>query len=146
MKQKSNRKMSGNRVHSAGLEISASTENNLVMQLSGHWTLRAGLPSADQILENLENTPNLQRIGFETGSMTDWDNGLLIFLRKIWDFCVNHQITMDKDGLPKGAARLLTLATAVPKRDDAGQQPFEESWLSLIGTASLHITASSGAN
>jgi phospholipid/cholesterol/gamma-HCH transport system permease protein len=51
--------------------------------------------------------------------MDSWDTGLLIFLNNLRNFCSRQNISLNIDGLPEGARKLLELASAVPETKDA---------------------------
>jgi phospholipid/cholesterol/gamma-HCH transport system permease protein len=51
------------------------------------------------------------------------------------ELCQQRQITADREGLPTGVRRLLTLAEAVPERKGARQEAVAPPWLVRVGMA-----------
>jgi phospholipid/cholesterol/gamma-HCH transport system permease protein len=123
------------------LQLVHPDEVTLLIKLSGDWTLLDGIPSPDEILKWIEDKAGLQRLVFESEAIGEWDNGLLIFLKKIADACSRDGVQLDAQGLPRGVQGLLELATAVPTKDTACD-PMETSLLSLIGDVSLRMSKS----
>lgn len=98
----------------------------LRLQLSGNWTLRGRLPSAEEVRNHLDSAPGTQRILFDTTALTGWDSGLLVFLINVRDLCAANHLTMDREGLPPGVRKLLDLAAAVPEKKGARREPTRE--------------------
>ena len=113
------------------------TADTLLVRLAGHWLLRDGLPTVDELQQQLDTPPQVRQLAFETQDMTAWDTGLLTFLRQVWDFSKQHQLIVDQTGLPEGVQRLLALATAVPEREGTGRGSRRLSWLAQIGANTL---------
>jgi phospholipid/cholesterol/gamma-HCH transport system permease protein len=113
----------------------------LLIKLSGDWTLAGSIPSPDTVLGRIGGGSGIQRLAFDSTEIGKWDNGLLIFLRKLADACSRDGIHLDVQGLPSGVQGLLELATAVPTKDTA-RDPHEASVLELIGDVSLRMTKS----
>ena len=92
-----------------------------------------GLPSTETFRESLESVPPVRLVMFDTGRVTRWDTSLLIFLKAIADHCASAGVDINKDGLPPGAERLLTLAAAVPEKEDAKKGDRNNQLLARIG-------------
>ena len=103
----------------AVVHLSQMTDATLLVQLSGSWQLRTGVPELTEIQQQLDDTPRVRQLTFEILNMPAWDTGLLTFLLQLLDYCQHHQIAVDQSGLPEGVRRLLALATAVPEREGA---------------------------
>jgi phospholipid/cholesterol/gamma-HCH transport system permease protein len=101
------------------LDCTRPTRDTLCVRLSGRWTIHEELPSAAQVQSHLDATPPVKRLVFDGQDITEWDSGLLTFLRKLGDLCAQGRIEIDYSGLPQGVQRLLQLATAVPEREGA---------------------------
>lgn len=95
----------------------------LVVQLSGRWYLRAGLPSTAPVEQALAATPPPRTIAFDTTGLTSWDSSGLAVLDHIATLARARQIAIQPEGLPEGLQRLLALATAVPEKGDAHVAP-----------------------
>jgi len=122
-------------------EISSDhqAKGTLRLRLKGSWKIGARFPSADDVKKQIESSGGIQRIGFNTENLTGWDSGLLTFLIKISDYCSQNNIVFDKDGLPKGVARLIVLATAVPERKGARKEAVHEPFFSRVGSAAIEL-------
>jgi phospholipid/cholesterol/gamma-HCH transport system permease protein len=122
-------------------EISSDRQakGTLRLRLKGSWKIGARFPSADDVKKQIESSGGIQRIGFNTENLTGWDSGLLTFLIKISDYCSQNNIVFDKDGLPKGVARLIVLATAVPERKGARKEAVHEPFFSRVGSAAIEL-------
>ena len=69
------------------LLLSRPAEDTLLLELAGNWQIHGGLPSSDEVQQEMETLPRLRRLAFDTRQMTDWDSGLLTFLMKIHELC-----------------------------------------------------------
>jgi phospholipid/cholesterol/gamma-HCH transport system permease protein len=123
------------------LTLAHTDEKTLLVRLSGTWTLSDGVPSPDEILAQIGDRSELRHLAFDSGDIGEWDNGLLIFLRKVAAACGQSDVELDAAGLPRGVQGLLELATAVPAADTA-HDPLETSLLNLVGDVSLRMTKS----
>ena len=123
------------------LQLAPHDEGTLLIKLSGDWTLAEGIPSPEEILTRIEAKPGVQSLSFDSAEIGEWDNGLLIFLKKIAVACSRDSTQLDIQGLPRGVQGLLELATAVPAKDTA-RDPTESSILNLVGDVSLRVTRS----
>lgn len=124
------------------LSCERPTADTLLVHLAGSWTMEADLPPFSDVLPQLTLAPRVQRLAFDTSGITTWDSTLLPFLLKLTEACEQHQITIDHSGLPRGAQRLLHLATAVPERTGARRVVGKEPLLVRIGqSVQTNVTA-----
>lgn len=112
-------------------------DNTLVVRFVGSWTIHAGRPVTTAVQQQLEATPQVRQIAFDTRDLTAWDSRLLTFLRQLLEQSAQRQIVVNQGGLPAGVQRLLALAAAVPEREGARRSEQRLSWLASIGTAVL---------
>jgi phospholipid/cholesterol/gamma-HCH transport system permease protein len=119
------------------LHCDRPTEQILLLRLAGSWKLREGIPAITAVQEQVAADPQIQCITFATEEITAWDVGLLLFVRKLMAWGTQHQITVDRTGLPEGARRLLDLATAVPEREGARRQAVQDPLLARVGKATI---------
>ena len=118
------------------LRADRAGSETLVVRLAGRWTLASRLPAAADVLRQADAGGHVGRVAFDAEALTEWDSGLLVFLRA---FLVETQrlgIPSTLDGLPDGVRRLLRLATAVEERRDTGSGA-RPSLLARIGIAAL---------
>ena len=111
-------------------------EGTLVARLGGPWHLQRDMPSVARVAREIESG-RLGRLAFDTATLTAWDSSLLTFLIDVGELCVQHHVTVDRNGLPKGVQRLLALAEAVPERQGARQGSIAPPWLARVGDAVL---------
>jgi phospholipid/cholesterol/gamma-HCH transport system permease protein len=119
-------------------------DNTLLLRIGGNWTIADGMPSTDEIEKQIGSKPAPERAAFDTRELGGWDSSLLTFLIKVKDFCRQRSITLSNEGLPKGVARLLDLASAVPAKKDARKDSARVPFLSKVGEATLEAGKSAG--
>ncbi len=119
------------------LRVAQPASDTILVALSGSWRLAESLPSPAEVLRQMDATPGVRRMVFETQGVTGWDSGLLTFLGKIVAENDRRRIDTDRNGLPEGVRRLLALASAVPEREDARQEGAAPSLLVRLGTETL---------
>jgi len=128
----------------AKIEVQQASEDTLIVVLSGPWTLNRTRPSDKTILHHLEASPSVRTIKFDTEKLTDWDSGLLIFVKRLRTLSEGTATTVDTSGLPAGAQQLLKLAAAVPDKTDARTTPQRLSFLMIVGQDVVEFIHSSG--
>jgi phospholipid/cholesterol/gamma-HCH transport system permease protein len=122
----------GNRV-----EPRTGDDGVLILALSGHWRISRGLASISDIAALLDCEPGIHTIRAEDHGLEGWDSSLVSYLLKVSDLCVARKIDFDSGGLPAGVPRLLTLARAVPVKEDAARSGAPESLPVRIGRSVL---------
>jgi phospholipid/cholesterol/gamma-HCH transport system permease protein len=118
--------------------------DTLKVILAGHWKLSAELPGADRVQQRLQSQPGVRNLVFEARELASWDSGLLTFLVNLGKFCSQQKISLNSDGLPPGARRLLALASAVPEKKDARQAEGEVSFFTFLGDQTVSFFRSVG--
>lgn len=124
------------------LDFEQPTGDTLLVRLSGTWRVKGELPDSGEVQRQVESNPALRRMAFETRGLTGWDTSLLIFLGKVIAENDRRHIETDPSGLPDGVGRLLTLASAVPRREDAGRDGGPPPWLTRLGLGALQTAGS----
>ena len=128
---------------SAELSVSRGETDTLLLNFAGNWRITQAIPSADDVIKQVASEPQkIRSISFKTNDLIAWDSGLLTFLVKIFDWCQQKEISIDKTGLPQGAQRLLNLVAAVPERAGARKETVRESFLSRVGAAVIELCRS----
>ena len=117
------------------LQYDRAADDTLVVRLAGSWKIQAELPAAAAVQQQVDATPRVRRLTFDTHDLTAWDSGLLTFVRQVVDQSTHRQLVVDQTGLPEGVQRLLALAAAVPEREGARRSGQRLSWLARLGTA-----------
>jgi phospholipid/cholesterol/gamma-HCH transport system permease protein len=119
-----------------------SQDGTFVIRLVGAWSLRAGIPSTAELQDQVSSTGASRKVAFDSRELTSWDTSVLTYLVEVSEFCRQQGIPMEREGLPVGVQRLLTLAEAVPERKGARRELAEASFLERIGTSTLELAAS----
>jgi phospholipid/cholesterol/gamma-HCH transport system permease protein len=118
----------------ANLQFIESSNEILVLEISGSWVFDAAQPDVLAVQEQIKTRPDARRLSFDTQNLKAWDSGLLTFLKKLVDLCAEENIQVDNEGLPQGVRRLMALALAVPEKKDAHQQGEREAFFERIGS------------
>src|SRR6267142_3134799 len=126
------------------LRCSRPTTDTLLIALSGSWRLQDEVPALTDVAQQIEATPHVQRLTFDTSDLTAWDSALVTFLLELMAFGAQRQMVVDQVGLPEGLRRLLHLATAVPERQGARREAIREPFLDRVGRETLGLIASVG--
>ena len=129
---------------SGDLKLEHPSGDTLKVVLSGQWKLGGELPRADQVRQRLQDRPGIQKVMFDTRQLAFWDTGLLTFLNNLRNFCSRKNISLNIDGLPEGAKKLLELASAVPETKDARPAEQRASFLAHLGEEAINFFQSAG--
>lgn len=119
------------------LSFSRPDHKTLQVRLAGHWTLGNNLPAPDEIRKEIEAGPRVEQVTFDTLDLKGWETCLLTFLVKVIDYCATVNIHVEKDGLPRGVQRLITLAHAVPEKKGARREASHISFVERLGEAAI---------
>lgn len=111
--------------------------DSVLVRIAGEWKLKNSLPTADEMMTEMGVGPKVRHIAFDAGELKGWDSGLLTFLIRVMEFCSAADIAVEKDGLPKGVQRLLSLATAVPERKGARRDAERISFVEKVGNSAI---------
>jgi hypothetical protein len=120
------------------LTFSHTNDAGLVVHLAGSWRLQRALPDPSALEAELESYPQPKEVLFDTSRLAAWDTGILTFLTRVTELGVFRGVAVDRRGLPPEVQRLLTLAEAVPEKEDARATQADESPLERIGARSRH--------
>ncbi len=121
----------------AKVAIDCSNESNPIVLFSGEWLMDAGRPRVDDIVAAIPESST--QLSFNCEALEGWDTGLLTALVSIYTHCIRHNIDVNLDGLPEGAASLLRLAFAVEEREGARKKTIETSLATDVGNASIEL-------
>ena len=110
------------------LVVERETSGNLRIRLSGNCREQSESPDIQLLRDELDQSPLVKTLSFETAGLNGWDSRLVAFIRNCLELCQSRQIEFRDEGLPEGMRRLLRLAQAVPERRDVrhttGNLPF----------------------
>jgi len=124
------------------LSFIQAQDGTLVIRLVGTWSLKAGIPSAADIQSQVASTGISRGVAFDSRDLTSWDSSVLTFLVEVSELCQQRGILMNREGLPVGVQKLLTLAEAVPERKGARREVTEVPFLERLGTGTLGLAGS----
>jgi phospholipid/cholesterol/gamma-HCH transport system permease protein len=110
----------------------------LRVRLSGPWTLAAGLPSTQAVIEALAEPPPIHRLVFLADALEGWDSVLVAFLNASTEAASARGVAVDAGDLPEGARKLVELARAVPPATDARPRE-DDALLARVGRVALGI-------
>jgi len=106
--------------------------------LCGDWCFNDGIPELETLFTQILNFPN-NTLHFNSEQLGKWDSGLMTFLLSLLEKCKQQQIDVETDGLPNGALKLLSLATAVPERRGARRPVLGQPVLTRIGNVTIEM-------
>jgi len=128
----------------AAVQFSLSGEEILTVNLKGKWQMEMDVPSAKVMIEQLDHHPFIKSIVFDATELGPWDSCLLIFSLEISKLAAKKKIEVEKEGLPAGVRRLIDLATAVPKKEDASQTVSRAGFFNRMGSEVVDFAKSAG--
>ena len=67
------------------LRCERQADDTLLVRLVGHWTIRAGAPVVTEVYQQLDASPPVRRLAFETQALTAWDQGHSVFVEALHD-------------------------------------------------------------
>lgn len=118
-------------------EITAKQVDDTTLEvlLSGAFTFAAERPEMDPQFRTLPESIRILRL--KDAGITAWDSALLILLMEIKKRCEKPGIELELSGMPKGAQRLVRLASEVPERTGAPHEGKRDSFVVRVGKKSL---------
>lgn len=121
-----------------GLSSELIDHRELVISLTGDWSLEAAEVSLDQVLNSVtENRGALKQVCFESSDLGRWDTSLLIALVAIRKSAQANGLEFDDSGLPKGVRQLLQLAFSVREREDTRRSTESRGFVYNLGQSTL---------
>ncbi|MEM7414270.1 MAG: ABC transporter permease [Gemmatimonadota bacterium] len=117
----------------------------VVVDVSGMWSLEAGIPSAGAVEEALAETPTPSAIRYEGGDLGAWDASLLTYLVRVGSLAREAGVSEDRGGLPEGVRGMLALAEAVPPRTQVRRHGDSQQIVTQIGLTTIEVTRDFGA-
>src|SRR5579885_1160173 len=123
------------------VSLSRIDRATLRVSVAGSWHLKQDLPSPTIVRAELQSSPKVERVLFDTTQLTSWDSGLLSFLVTSSEFCRALGINQDRQGLSAGLRRLLELAEAVPEKKGARHEAVKAGILDRLGDAFVSFLA-----
>lgn len=123
------------------LSFQALHDNTLLIRLAGEWKISKEVPSIDTVQKYL--SPSIRQIVFDTKGLSAWDSSLMVFLQKLITMCSQGNIGVQREGLPQGAQKLLSLASPERQRKGVTKQKVHKSFFVLVADATFGFIQSS---
>lgn len=120
------------------LAIEHTSPTLMLLKLSGHWNMESHLPNLDAVSAALAEHPETTHMQINTQELVNYDSGLVIWLLKLEQLCLSHQILLDEQTLPDGVQRLIRLSKEVPPRGFVHEME-DKTLLGRTGNATVRI-------
>lgn len=137
-------KQVGSNANQGTASVIHSGNSTLLIKLSGPWHLTRDVPSAASLQREIESTPMLKTVSFDTSDLADWGSGLISFLVQTSAACRAHNIDQDRCGMPEGMRRLLELAEAVPEKKGTRSADVKAPFFERVGKLTIGYGLSVG--
>lgn len=110
--------------------------------IEGDWTTRSVLPGVELIEKEIFSSGGVTKaLEFDHTGLRSWNSGLMTFVLKCHDLCERNKIEFRSNTLPRGVAKLIQLAQAVPEKKDAARSNTLSPLLQRIGESSIAVWA-----
>ena len=119
------------------IEFSHLSADTLHAAISGTWKISSKLPAPEEVLSQLATDPRIKNIIINASDLKGWDTTFLAFINAISKECQKENIRFEIQELPKGAKRLLRIASAVSEQKDAYQKRKRKSFLYMVGDSAV---------
>jgi phospholipid/cholesterol/gamma-HCH transport system permease protein len=124
------------------IDFSHFSADTLHAAISGTWKIGSKLPASGEVLSRLAADPGIKNIIINSSALQGWDTTFLTFISAISKECQSRNIGLEMQELPKGAERLLHLASAVPEQTEAHKQTQRKTFLYMVGDSASHFGTS----
>jgi len=124
------------------IDFSHFSADTLHAAISGTWKISSKLPAPEEVLNQLATDPRIKNIIINASDLKGWDTTFLTFISAISKECQKENIRFEIQELPKGAKRLLRIASAVSEQTEAHQQIERKSFLYMVGESAVYFYAS----
>lgn len=124
------------------IDFSQPAPDTLNAAISGAWETGGQLSPPATVLSRLEADSRIKNLIIDTSALAGWDTSFLTFIRAITKECSKRDITLEMQGLPEGAKRLLLLASAVPEQKDASRKKKFKPFLYVVGESAANFSTS----
>ncbi|HXS69391.1 MAG TPA: ABC transporter permease, partial [Candidatus Polarisedimenticolia bacterium] len=111
----------------------------LQVGLAGDWLIRTGIPGVGPVEKGFTagGPSPVQALEFQTAQLGRWDSGLMTFILKCFDLCVQNKAEFRSQTLPSGVSALLRLSQAVPEQKDAVRADARHPFFERIGLLAI---------
>jgi phospholipid/cholesterol/gamma-HCH transport system permease protein len=120
------------------LETHRMPDGALVAEVGGDWSTRSPMPSGlGEALAEIADLPADGKVQVVPAGLGQWDTSLVSVLQRIADVARDRGVALEVHALPQGIQRLLSLATAVPEKEDARRGAGDIGIIESIGRAAI---------
>ena len=124
------------------IEFSHLSADTLQASISGTWKIGSKFPAPEEVLNRLAADPKIKNIIINNSDLQGWDSSFLTFISSITRDCQSRNIDLEIQDLPKGAERLLHLASALPAQLDTSQKNKRKAFSYVVGESTVHFYTS----
>ena len=118
------------------IRLESPDSESLDVWVGGVWVLTDGVPELGELRDRLAAArPGTLRLQAE--DLGEWDSSLAAYLVGVAALADQSACELDATGLPTGLQRLLSLARAVPEKEDARSAATTPSFLEKLGEGYL---------
>ena len=119
-----------------GLAIRHKEPGVLLVEITGNWLDRTGLPNISVVEKELASS-GARALEFDAQGLGGWDSALMVRILAINDLCAKGKVEFRAKTLPGGLAKLIALSQAVPEKKDAARKESAPSFLQRVGESGL---------
>jgi len=120
--------------------LRSSGDGTVVLDMEGAWTMEHPLfPQVVRELDDFCRKNRVNRLQFATANLFAWDSRLITVLLHLEEVCHKRGIVFDLTGLPKGAMRLVDMATARPPTEKVDETPESGFVVEAVGRGVLAV-------
>jgi phospholipid/cholesterol/gamma-HCH transport system permease protein len=120
------------------LNVRQGQNGILLVEISGDWLERAGLPDISAVEKELAGGP-VTALEFEARELGRWDSALLVRILGLHELCAKGNVEFRTRSLPPGLAKLVALSQAVPEKKDAARRDEKAPLLQRVGGSGLEV-------
>ena len=124
------------------INFSHFSADTLHAAISGTWKIGGKPPGSGELLSRLAADPGIKNIIINSSALQGWDTTFLTFISAISKECQSRNIGLQLQELPKGAERLLHLASAVAEQTEAHKEIKRKSFFYMVGESTVHFSKS----
>ena len=119
-----------------GLAIRHKEPGVLLVEITGNWLDRTGLPDVSAVEKELSGG-SVKTLEFDASALGRWDSALMVRILALNDLCTKAKVEFHAQTLPSGLAKLIALSQAVPEKADAARKAATPSFLQRVGESGL---------
>ncbi|OQZ01410.1 MAG: hypothetical protein B6D34_13450 [Candidatus Brocadia sp. UTAMX1] len=125
----------------AMLSFHALRDDTMLIRLAGEWKIFGQYPPVDEVQKHLRS--GIRKITFDTKDLTAWDSSLMTFLIKTNTLCIQGNIEIQREGLPQGVQKLLSLASPEHQRKGITRKSGKKTFLEGVADTTFDFVRTS---